>query len=216
MKVATLAQMIFIAVAAFAVYTFVHAAQADERRSSCATVCALSPAYAGRDRRAPDFDLPDASGKRTKLSDFRGKTVVLNFWTRTCKPCLEEMPAIAELAKIARTEKDLVVLSVSTDEDPAAVADALSVVLKGETPFPVLFDPDAAVVREKYGTRLFPETWVIDPSGVIRARFDGARDWSAPMVIEFARMVAKPSGCPVEFSRLGPKGAFAGICRDDS
>jgi hypothetical protein len=48
----------------------------------------------------------------------------------------------------------------------------------------VLFDPDKSVVRGKFGTRLYPETWVIDPEGVIRVRIDGGRDWSAPIAIE--------------------------------
>jgi len=48
----------------------------------------------------------------------------------------------------------------------------------------ILFDPDKSVVRGKFGTRLFPETWVIDPAGVIRLRIDGRRDWSHPVAIE--------------------------------
>jgi peroxiredoxin len=208
--------MAFIAIAALAVYAFVHAAQNDQRRSTCTALCALTPAYAGRDRTAPDFELPDMNGKPVRLSSFRGKTVVLNFWTRTCRPCLEEMPSLADLAKIAKTEKDIVVLTVSTDEGPAAVAETLQVVLKGEVPFPVLFDPEANIVGGKYGTKLFPETWIIDPSGVIRARFDGARDWSEGLAIELMRMVARPSGCPVDFAKSAPSGKFAGICGDES
>lgn len=217
MKLGTIAQILFIAIAAVAVYAFVHTAQNDQRRSTCTALCSLAPAYAGRDRIAPDFDLPAMDGKRVRLSQFRGKTVVLNFWTRTCKPCLEEMPSLAELAKIARTEDDLVVLTVSTDDAPAAIADTLSVVLKGEpVPFQVLLDPDGAIVGDKYGTHLFPETWIIDPSGIIRARFDGARDWSDALSIELTRMVARPSGCPVEFAKNAPIGRFAGLCGDDS
>jgi peroxiredoxin len=215
-KPATLAQFAFIAIAALAVYGFVHAAQTDQRRSTCTALCAFAPAYAGRDRTAPDFELPSLSGERVRLSQFRGKTVVLNFWTRTCKPCLEEMASLAELARIAKSEKDFVVLTVSTDDGPSAVADTLQAVLKGDVPFPVLFDPEAEIVGGKYGTHLFPETWIIDPSGTIRARFDGARDWSDSVAIELIRMVGRPSGCPVEFAKSIPRGKFAGVCGDDS
>jgi hypothetical protein len=48
----------------------------------------------------------------------------------------------------------------------------------------VLLDPNKAVVRDKFGTRLYPETWVIDPKGVIRVRVDGGRDWAAPIALE--------------------------------
>ncbi|WP_437967048.1 hypothetical protein WMF04_47140 [Sorangium sp. So ce260] len=43
----------------------------------------------------------------------------------------------------------------------------------GDPPFPVLFDPDARVVLDEYGTQLSPETWILDPDGILRARFDG-------------------------------------------
>lgn len=211
----TLAQLGFIAIAASAVYGFMHAAQRDQRRSTCTSLCALGPAYAARDRLAPDFELTDLSGQAVRLSSFRGKTVVLNFWTKTCRPCLEEMPALAELARVAQTERDLVVLTISTDETAQEATDTLRVVLGGPAPFQVLMDPDAKVVTEKFGTRLYPETWIIDPTGVIRARFDGVRDWSNPVALDFLRMVKRPSGCPVEFTRGAPSGAFAGICGEE-
>lgn len=210
-----LAQLGFIAVAASAVYGFVHAAQKDQRRATCTSLCALSPAYAARDRLAPDFELSDLSGKPVRLSSLRGKTVVLNFWTKTCRPCLEEMPALAELARVAASEKDLVVLTISTDETAQDASDTLRVVLGGPAPFQVLMDPDAKVVAEKFGTRLYPETWIIDPTGIIRARFDGTRDWSSPVTLDFLRMVERPSGCPVEFASGAPTGAFAGICGEE-
>ncbi|MFT3773908.1 MAG: TlpA disulfide reductase family protein [Minicystis sp.] len=213
---ATLAQLVFIAIAAIAVYSFVGAAQRDMKRTSCTALCKLAPAYAGSNRVAPDFELKDMGGNSVRLSQYRGKVVFLNFWTKTCNPCLEEMPSIAELARIAQGRKDFVVLTVSTDEGPEAVRDTLRVILGGDPPFPVLFDPDSKIVLEKYGTRLFPETWVIDPNGVIRARFDGARDWSKALAVEVGEMVGKAGACPVEFYDGKPRGAFAGLCDDES
>ncbi len=209
-------QIGFIVAAAGGVYCFVSAAQQDVRRTSCSAMCKLAPAYAGRDRTAPDFELPDMNGKPVKLSSFRGKTVFLNFWTKTCGPCLEEMPSLGELAKIVGSRSDMVLLTVSTDEGPDDVRDTLKVALGSEPTFPVLFDPDGKIVREKYGTKLFPETWIIDPQGVVRARFDGARDWSTAISIEIGNMVQKGSGCPVEFAKGRPEGQFAGLCDDES
>ncbi|MGK4008580.1 TlpA disulfide reductase family protein [Sorangium sp. So ce1036] len=216
MKSATIAQIFFILVAAVAVYSFVHAAQNDQRTTSCEAMCALRPAYAGQNRLAPDFELPDMNGKPVRLSSFRGKTVFLNFWTKTCQPCLEEMPALAELGRIARTRDDFVVLTVSTDAGPDDVRDTLKVALSGDPPFPILFDPESKVVLDQYGTQLFPETWIIDPNGIIRARFDGARDWSSSLAIDVGEMVSRWGGCPVEFYKSQPRGDFASICTDDS
>lgn len=211
---ATLAQLSFIAVAAAAVYAFVGASQQDLRRQRCDALCELRPAYAGSDRTAPDFELPDMNGKPVRLSSLRGKVVFLNFWTKTCKPCLEEMPKLAELARVANTRSDMAVLTVSTDDGPAQVRDTLTAILGGEPPFPVLFDPDSKVVHDKFGTRLFPETWLIDPRGVIRVRIDGAHDFSTPLTMEVGALAGRASACPVEFSQGRPRGPFAGLCND--
>lgn len=210
---ATVVQLGFIAVAAVAVYTFVGAAQQDQRRTSCSAMCKLRPSYAGSDRAAPDFELPDLTGKPVKLSQFRGKTVFLNFWTKTCNPCLEEMPAIAELARIGAGRGDFVVVTVSTDETAEIARDTLKVVLGSEPPFVVLMDPDASVVADMYGTKLFPETWIIDPKGVIRARFDGTRNWGSSLAVEAGE---KASACPVEFFKGAPRGKHAALCEDES
>jgi peroxiredoxin len=209
-----LVQMAFIGVAALAVYGFVQAAQGDQRRSACTALCALAPNYAGRNRTAPDFELPDMDGKLVRLSSFRGKTVILNFWTITCGPCKEEMPSIAELQASLKKRKDIVLLTVSTDDGPDAIRDWLKVRFDGDDhPFPILFDPDLNVVKDKFGTELFPETWIIDPKGIIRARFDGKRDWSSALGLEVAEMAASPGGgCLTEFAAARPKGQYAGLC----
>lgn len=216
-KTATVAQVAFILAAAVAVYLFVGAAQSDQRRASCTALCSLSPAYAGQNRVAPDFELPDINGKPVRLSSFRGKTVYLNFWTKTCRPCLDEMPTLADLAKIASRRNDFTVVTVSTDEGPESVRDALKIALNNEAPpFVILFDPESEIVNGKYGTKLYPETWIIDPKGLIRARFDGPREWSDALALEIGEMVSRPGGCPIEFDKGVPKGRFAGICGDDS
>ena len=68
---------------------------------------------------APNFELKDLNGKTTKLSDFRGKAVLLNFWASFCVPCQQEMPWLIEFQK-QYGPKGLVILGVSMDESPAA------------------------------------------------------------------------------------------------
>ena len=65
--------------------------------------------------RAPNFKLTDAEGNTVKLSDYRGKVVLLNFWATWCEPCKAEVPWFVDLQKAY--EDDLVVLGVSFDED---------------------------------------------------------------------------------------------------
>jgi len=137
--------------------------------------------YYGNDRRAPDFSLRDKNGRPWRLSDRRGKkVVVMNFWSITCGPCVEEMPTLDSLARLVQRYGDVELVTISTD----ANWDAVASVIPERSVLQVLFDPDRSIVRGKYGTRLYPETWIIDKEGLIRARIDGARDWSSPLALE--------------------------------
>jgi peroxiredoxin len=208
----SLAQVGFIAGSAAIVFSFVTVAREGEVRRRCTPLCTMQPTYAAADRKAPDFELPDMQGKPVRLSDYRGKVVVLNFWTKTCGPCLEEMPAIAELATILKDHKGVVVLTVSTDDGPDDVRDTLKAVLRSDPPFPVLFDPDSKVVGGVFGTKLYPETWIIDPRGVIRARFDGAREWSNAAVVKLVEQIRDGGYCPITIREGRASGEGARVC----
>lgn len=206
------AQIALILASSVAVYSFVAAAREGEQRRRCTPLCLLRPNYAGADRRAPRFTLKDMKGKDVSLDAYAGKVVVLNFWTKTCNPCLEEMPDLVELAKVLKAQTDAVLLTVSTDDGPEAVRDVLLRAAREEPPFPVLFDPDAKIVRDKYGTRLFPETWVLDRRHVIRARFDGPRPWSGAAIVEFVRQLGDGSYCPLDVNAGKVSGEGAAVC----
>lgn len=136
--------------------------------------------YLGRDRRVPDFTLQDREGRPFRMSEHRGRVVVLNFWTITCQPCVEEMPTLEELARIVADRDDVELVTISTDR----TWDEAATVVRPGSPLRVLLDPDKSVVRDLFGTRLYPETWVIDPRGVIRLRVDGPRDWSSAVALD--------------------------------
>jgi peroxiredoxin len=215
MKIAHLAQLAFTLWAAAGVYSFLTTARDGERRRLCTPACALRPHYANDDRLAPDFELPTLDGSTKKLSDYRGKVVVLNFWTKTCRPCLEEMPSLADFARVLHREgDDLELLTVTTDESIQDARDTLTSVLNGDAPFTTFVDAENTIVADKYGTKLYPETWFIDKQGVIRARFDGARDWMKPLHVEFAQSLRGPAVCDIEFKAQTPEGPMAGVCSD--
>jgi len=209
-----LAQLLVVVLAAVAVYGFVLTARDAERRRHCTPLCAMRPSYAAQNRLAPDFELPALEGGKQKLSDYRGKVVILNFWTKTCGPCLEEMPSLAELGKLLEGNDRIALVTISTDESVEDVNATLRSVLTGPAPFTVLVDPESDVVAGKYGTKLFPETWFIDPRGVIRARFDGARDWSQVLPIDLAKGLLDPSGCSIGFTSGRAVGKHAGLCQE--
>ncbi len=209
-----LAQVGFVAVAALFVYAFVSVTREGETRRVCSAPCYLHPDYMGADRRAPSFTLKDLTGATVSLDSYRGRVVVLNFWTKTCGPCLEEMPDLAELAKMLRDRPDVAVLAVSIDDGPDDVKPTLQTVLREPPPFGVLFDPDSNVVAGHYGTRLFPETWFIDKRGVIRARFDGAREWTNALVVNYIDQLRRGDYCDVHIDGKSISGQGAGVCSE--
>jgi peroxiredoxin len=214
MKNSQLAQLGFIAVAALAVYSFVATARDGERRRVCGALCHLRPTYSARNRTAPDFEVPTVGGGKLRLSSYRGKVVILNFWTKNCRPCLEEMPSLAELAATLKSDPGVVVLTVSTDEGPEDARGTLRSVLGSDGAFETGVDPESAIVGGKYGTRLYPETWFIDTKGVIRARFDGGRDWSSALFLDLIASLRDPLACSVTFESGRTSGEDAALCED--
>lgn len=144
---------------------------------------AIPQHYMGNDRLAPDFTLTDQDGNEWNLRDHRGHVVVLNFWTVTCGPCVEEMPTLIDLSRIAAERGDMELVTISVDRS----FDQVRTVVPSDSHLRVLLDPDRHVTRDLFGTRLFPETWIIDPDGVIRVRVDGGRDWASGVSVEAIR-----------------------------
>ena len=141
------------------------------------------PHYLGASLSAPDFTLPEQTGGQWSLDDNRGKVIVMNFWTVTCRPCIQEMPTIELLAEITEDWGDVEVVAVSTDRN----WDEVEAVIPPSSRIVSLLDSSRHVVNEQFGTKLFPETWIIDKNGLIRLRFDGAFDWSSPVALDLIR-----------------------------
>ncbi|MBT8451368.1 MAG: TlpA family protein disulfide reductase [Deltaproteobacteria bacterium] len=141
------------------------------------------PHYLGASLLAPDFSLPMQDGSEWKMAEQRGKVIVMNFWTVTCRPCIQEMPTIELLAEMTRDWGDVEVVAVSTDRSWAEV----ETIVPRNSRITSLLDADREVVTGLFGTKLFPETWIIDADGVVRFRFDGALDWSNPVALDLIR-----------------------------
>ncbi|MBP9112520.1 MAG: TlpA family protein disulfide reductase [Polyangiaceae bacterium] len=203
-----------IAAAGLSVTGFFSSVREGELRRRCSPTCLVKPDYAGIDRIAPDFTLKNQKGENVTLSSYRGKVVVLNFWMSSCKPCVEEMPALIELGQIVKNRSDIVVLTVTDDEEKKEGEAVLKGLAPNGAPFEVLMDHDLSVIAKKYGTEKYPETWVIDGDGIIRARFDGTRDWSQSAILEYLTQIANGGYCPYAIDKGKPTGEASRMCRD--
>ena len=124
---------------------------------------------------ASDFTLNDINGKKVTLSKFRGKVVVLNFWSIFCGPCLAEMPSLNKLY-LEFKDKELVVIAVT--EDPAEKP-VRTYIEEKKLAFPVLMDKKGKVYS-KYSLYGIPVTFLIDKKGMTVEKIIGERDWSSP------------------------------------
>lgn len=122
---------------------------------------------------APDFTLQGADGKTYRLSDFRGKVVMLNFWATWCPPCRAELPDMEALHQ-SLNANEMVILSLTLpggrEEEPAGIRRFVEE--KGYH-FPILFDMDGKVF-EAYQIQAFPTSYFIDREGRIFGMAQGA------------------------------------------
>src|SRR5262245_59476291 len=131
------AYLAFVALAGGLVYSFVASAREGEMRRRCSPTCLLRPDYAGADKKLPSFSLKDMNGATVSSDAYLGKVLVLNFWTKTCGPCLEEMPELVELTHILKDRKDVAVVTISTDDGPNDIRATLKSVIREDPPFEI-------------------------------------------------------------------------------
>jgi cytochrome c biogenesis protein CcmG/thiol:disulfide interchange protein DsbE len=133
---------------------------------------------------ADDFRL-QVAGKPVHLSDFRGKVVVLNFWASWCQPCVEEAPSLNRLQKHIAPRNALIV-GVAADENQAAYDKFLQ---DQGIIFATYRDPGTkdqhSPIAEAYGTRMYPETYIIDRNGKIARKLVGFQQWDTPEMLAY-------------------------------
>ena len=142
---------------------------------------------------APETAVRTLTGKHVRLSQFRGRVIILNFWATWCAPCVYEMPSLDRLAANAN-EHDLTVLAVSIDRSsPLAVGSWLA--SHHLTHLQVAVDPD-----QRLGTmdlkgigdgRLpiwsLPVSYIIDRQGRVLGYIGGSAKWDSPEARSFVR-----------------------------
>jgi len=137
------------------------AAPATTSASTAAPATDLAPAAS----RTPlgDFSLRTLEGKKARLSDARGKVVLVSFWATWCQPCKQELPFLDALAK-KYADKGLVVWAINTD-GPKTLADVRRVLSTRGLTLPVLLDDDGAVAGRLNPRVAMPLSIYVDRAG---------------------------------------------------
>lgn len=136
---------------------------------------------------APPIRLVSLTGETVDIAALRGRVVLVNFWATWCPPCVEEMPSLEKLHRTLGPE-GLVVVGVSVDEDEAALR---AFVQKVGVTFPTLRDPGGRGPAAAYRTTGYPETYVLDPRGVLIESVIGPAEWATPAAIDHFREVLR-------------------------
>lgn len=127
---------------------------------------------------APDFSVEMLDGRTIKLSELRGKVVMVCFWATWCPPCRQEMAHLQEGVIDHFAGKDLVVLPISRGEKRDVVEKFIN--YNGYT-FGVGLDPERAIY-DMYASNYVPRTFIVDKSGKVTYRVAGYDEETAEAV----------------------------------
>ena len=138
---------------------------------------------------APDAEFKTLDGSSVKISDFRGRILLLNFWATWCPPCLEEFPLLFDI--VAQGQKEVALLAVSHDSDAADIPPWLArfrlrhgaVLDSAETV--IAHDASRRTSQNLFNVVLLPETFVIDRRGRIQRKIVGSEGWKDPQLLSW-------------------------------
>jgi thiol-disulfide isomerase/thioredoxin len=143
---------------------------------------------------APAIELKDTSGKFHRLSDYKGKVVVVNFWATWCEPCREEMPSLQRLKERIDQDKRrtsaLVILAVNYNENIANVDKFLKAV---KVEFPVLID-SFGLASSTWKPGVLPASFMIGRDGRMYYRVIGELDWAGMEAVSVVERLIDAKG----------------------
>ena len=130
------------------------------------------------------FAFVDGEGRKTDLSDFAGRTVLLNLWATWCGPCVKEMPSLDRL-QATLGGRDFQVVALSVDRGGRDTVEPFFKKL-GIQNLEVYLDPPNASMSA-LGPRGLPTTLLVGPDGQEMGRVEGGVEWDSPEVVAFLR-----------------------------
>jgi AhpC/TSA family. len=123
---------------------------------------------------APDFSATTLEGKTVRLSDFRGKWVIFNFWATWCPPCREEMPDLQKFYE-AHRQDPVVVLAANLTSQDFGVEKIKEFMSEHQLSLPVLLDERGELLH-LYAPYAIPTTYILDQEGIIKKKIVGPVD----------------------------------------
>ena len=149
---------------------------------------------------APNFTVTDVNGKVVSLADFKGKTIVLDFWATWCGPCVASFPAMQMAVNRYANDPDVKFLFIHTwENDPNPLADAKNFLSKRDYKFDLYMDPRDPATKHSAAADAFkidgiPAKFIIDGNGKVRfevSGFEGKNEAAAEEIVQMVEMARK-------------------------
>jgi len=148
----------------------------------------------------PDISLMSVDGAELQLPDYRGRPLLITFWSTTCPACIREIPHLAELYR-ELAPRGLEIIGISTEHDPPN--QVLEMRKSRGMPYPVTLDIHADAARAFGNVRVTPTTFLIAPDGRVAQRKVGSLDMTG-LRQEILAMIAQQAGAAAESAGPGP------------
>lgn len=142
--------------------------------------------------KAPRLSLQTPQNKPSSLRNYRGRWLLLNFWATWCAPCREEMDSLEKLAHLMK-DQPFTLLAVSVDANWTVIHNFFRKhpTLRNRTlRMELALDPLGSQAQA-YGSRKFPETYLLDPQGVVRYKWVGPFVWDSPQILQQIKVFVK-------------------------
>ena len=124
---------------------------------------------------APDFELTTLDGEAVKLSDYKGKKVILNFWATWCPPCRAEMPHMQNYFEDEAEKENVAILAVNLTTEDRGIDKVAEFVKEYELDFPIPMDTDGDI-GALYQAVTIPTSYMIDTEGKVQNKIVGPMD----------------------------------------
>ncbi len=139
----------------------------------------------------PDFELKSLEGKKVRLSDFKGKIVILSFWASWCGPCVEEFPSMIQL--VEKMEGQVQLVAVSEDSSREEIEAFLNAFPKSKNPhIHILWDEDHSL-GQKFNADRLPESFVLTADQKLARKIVGSINWASEDAQAYMRQLLSKS-----------------------
>ncbi len=129
-----------------------------------------------------DFESKDIYGKTFKLSDYKGKVIILNFWASWCEPCVEEIPSL--LRVIEHFKGEVILVAISADYTLVELNKFLKV-FKAKSPYLKVAWDNEKLISKKYMVEALPESFIIGKDFKLARKVPGSENWATKNALLF-------------------------------